>query len=99
MPHYQIELHPTADDELGELSTDARDRLTTALVAVSKEREPTSHPTAKQLEGQPGLFRVRAGDARAVCELSKPRLLVYRVGTRDEVYDVIDEIDRRRVSV
>jgi len=98
MASYQITLHPTAKRELNTLTSNERDRLTDALTDVAGEREPTSHPKTKSLEGQPGLFRVRVGDVRAVCTLQKPELRILRVGYRSDVYEIIDEIDDRRAT-
>jgi len=98
MPRYQPTLHPTAERELNELNPTDRNRLTDALTDVAETREPTSHPKTKSLEGQPGLFRVRVGDVRAVCTLSKPELRILRVGYRSDVYEIIDEIDDRRAT-
>ena len=95
MPQYQIQLHPTAKDELDNLPDEEKDKLTDLLKQVSKTREPTAHAKASHLKGQKELFRVRANDARAVCKLDKPNLTVYRVGMRENVYDILDDIEER----
>jgi len=95
---YNLEIHTTAKRELQTLDSALRERLTETLVEVAHEREPTKHPDAKMLEGQPGLFRVRVGDARAVLELQKPNLRVLRCGRRNNVYEKIDEINDRRAT-
>jgi mRNA-degrading endonuclease RelE of RelBE toxin-antitoxin system len=98
MPRYEPVLHPNAKRELDTLPDGLRERLTGTLKEVAETRQPTSHTSAKMLEGQPGLFRVRVGDARAICELSKPELQILACQRRADVYDGIDEIDERRVT-
>lgn len=98
MPSYQIELHPTASKELHNLTESRREQLTDTLIELSEQREPTQHPRVKHLEGHAGLFRVRCGSVRAICELQKPNLRILRIGTRDTVYEIIDDIDERRVT-
>lgn len=99
MPQYELLIHTTARRELDQLDDADRERLTDTLAAVARQRQPTQHDSVRMLKGQPGLFRVRVGDTRAVCSLSKPNLLVLRVGYRKEVYDDIDDVDSRLASV
>jgi len=95
MVSYEIALHKTAERELNDLEDSKADRLRDALRDVSQHEQPTQHDKVKQLEGQRGRFRVRVGDVRAICELSKPRLLVIKVGNRKNVYDGIDDLGNR----
>lgn len=95
MVSYEPLLHRTADRELNALNTDARDRLTDVLRDVAAEREPTSHEKVRDLEGQPGMFRVRVGDVRAICTLDKPHLLILRVAHRRDAYENVDDLDER----
>jgi len=95
MVSYEIALHKTAERDLNDLEESKADRLRDALRDVSRQEQPTQHDKVKQLEGQRGRFRVRVGDVRAICQLSKPRLLVIRVGNRKNVYDGIDNVGDR----
>jgi len=95
MPHYQIQLHTTAERELNDLPQSDRDALTSALRDVAERRQPTQHTSVKHLEGQPGLWRVRAGNARAICTLQKPSVIVLRCGPRESVYDDVDSVHER----
>jgi mRNA-degrading endonuclease RelE of RelBE toxin-antitoxin system len=99
MVSYDITIHRSAKRELQTLEDSDRSRLTDAIADVAREKQPTHHEKARILEGQSGLFRVRVGDMRAVCELCKPSLQVLSVGYRDNVYDCIDSINERRASV
>lgn len=95
MPQYQIQLHPTAERELNNLSDEQRETITRRLKRASEYEQPSAYPKAKHLTGTDGLFRIRAGDARAVCGLQKPQLHVYKIGKRSSVYEIIDDIEDR----
>ena len=95
MPRYDLEIHRTAKRELDALAAEDRDRLTDTLSEVAATRQPTTHDSVRQLEGQDGLFRVRVGRVRAICTLSKPQVLILKVDYRDTVYDGIDEVHER----
>ena len=99
VPSYQPLIHTSAERELDRLDDADRERLTDTLAEVARERQPTHHADAKMLEGQPGLFRVRVGDTRAICKLDKPNLLVLEVGYRKDVYESIDSVDDRLATV
>jgi mRNA-degrading endonuclease RelE of RelBE toxin-antitoxin system len=95
MTSYRLDCHVTAKRELDGLTDAERKRLVDTLTEVAETRKPTSHDSVRMLEGQSGLFRVRAGDCRAICSLEKPALLVLRCGHRNTVYENVDEIDDR----
>jgi len=95
MVAYEPILHVKAERELNNLDQNDRSRLTSLIHDVCGEREPTQHPRARHLEGQQGLFRLREGDVRAICALSKPNLAVLKIGERSDVYENIDEVDQR----
>ena len=99
MVRYETAIHTTAKRELDDLDADARDRLTDAIVEVAEHRKPTEHSSVTILEGQDGLYRLRVGDLRAVLQLDKPTLRVIACGRRASVYDDIDEVADRRVTV
>jgi len=95
VPQYNLKLHPTAEKELNSLTSDSRERITETLTSVARTEQPAAHSQSKHLNGQRGLFRVRAGQIRAVCILEKPHIWVLKVGKRDTVYRYIDEIEER----
>jgi mRNA-degrading endonuclease RelE of RelBE toxin-antitoxin system len=99
MPSYDIQIHRSAKRRLQQLPDDKRERLVDTIASVAEEREPTSHESVRPLEGHRDLFRVRAGDCRAVCTLSKPDLLVVAAGARKNVYDDIDAVAERVQAV
>jgi mRNA-degrading endonuclease RelE of RelBE toxin-antitoxin system len=82
---YNVKIHPTANEEINELPTDTRQRMTDTLQEVAGNRSPTDHNRVKQMQG-PDLYRVRVGEYRAVVSLDKPDLLVVRVGKRATVF-------------
>jgi len=70
MVGYRPTIHRSAKRELAQLPDSGSDRLTSAIADVAQEREPSGHEKAEALEGQPGLFRVRVGDYRAILSRS-----------------------------
>ena len=95
MPEYRIKLHPAAKRELTDLPDEDRENITDAIRTVSEQQEPSSHPATKHLDGHDGLFRIRSGQVRAICDLQKPSLYVLKIGDRNTVYRRIDDIDER----
>ena len=63
---------------------DAR-RLLARLEKIA-EAPHAPHPNVVQLVGEPGVFRVRQGDWRAVFSLEEGDVIVDRVAHRREVY-------------
>ncbi len=92
---YDPMLHTTAQRELNALEPNDKDALTDLIKDVATHEEPSRHEKAKSLEGQPGLFRVRVGDMRAVLALEKPNLLVLKAGYRRKVYSNVDDLHER----
>lgn len=92
MVSYNVLLDRKAERALNNLAPKAKADVRKLLKDVATQEQPSHHQKAKQLQGQPGMFRVRTGNYRAICELDKPDLLVYRVGKRKHVYDDVDEL-------
>ena len=100
MVAYEPVLHVKAERELNALPSEDKDRLTSLIKDVAAEREPTTHPRARHLEGQRGLFRLREGSVRAIATLCKPNIIILKVGKRDSVYEKIDEtIESRSAGI
>lgn len=95
MPQYQIQLHPTAQRELDGLSGDSTENITSTIQSVAETECPSTHSAVKHLDGQQGLFRIRAGKVRAIATLEKPELLILKIGKRNTVYRYIDDIEQR----
>jgi len=93
MPQYDPLIEVSAERDLYALPSEERDALRSVLKDVAERKEPSSHPKTKSLEGQPGLFRVRVGDVRAICALQKPRLYILKVGKRNGVYESVDDLE------
>jgi mRNA interferase RelE/StbE len=83
---YGIELAPSAARQLKKFTPDVRRRLQGVLELLSEGPRP---PSATQLVGGAGEWRVRTGDYRIVFEIRDEQLLVLvlRMGHRREVYD------------
>lgn len=99
MPSYNITLHPTAQNELDNLSECLREAITDQLKEVAKLEQPTTHSKVKFLQGHRNLFRVRASaenaQVRAICRLQKPALQVVLIGQRSSVYRNVDDVKKR----
>lgn len=98
MPQYDIRLHPTAKRELDNLDPELREAITDRLTEVATHERPTEHRSVKHLDGQDGLFRVRAQNIRAIGELSKPELRIIKIGQRRTVYRDIDAVTEERLA-
>lgn len=94
MTQYQIKLHPDAKATLTNLNSEDRDRITETLQSVASTRKPTAHGKCELLESHTGTkaYKVRVGDYRCVCELSKPEFRILKLGRREKVYSNIDGI-------
>lgn len=93
MPQYDPLIEVSARRDLNGLPPEERETLRRVLKDVAATEQPTHHPKVKPLSGFREVFRVRVSDARAVCKLDKPYLLILRVDKRSCVYDDIDELD------
>ena len=61
-------------------------RLVKRLETIAMAPE-ARHPGTTEMVGQPGVWRVRQGDWRAVYEIVEGHVIVARVGHRREVYE------------
>ncbi|MEX2289764.1 MAG: type II toxin-antitoxin system RelE/ParE family toxin [Mycobacteriales bacterium] len=82
---YLVTLSPMATRQLRTLDAAARRRIQAALELLAEQPRP---PSATQLVGGAGEWRVRTGDYRIVYEIEDDQLLVLvlRLGHRREVY-------------
>ena len=85
MSQYRIELRPAAVRALRKLDPPIRGRLQGAIALLAESPRP---PSARTLEGRPGL-RVRVGNYRIIYTVADDVLLVVVVtlGHWREVYD------------
>ncbi|MGI4785034.1 MAG: type II toxin-antitoxin system RelE family toxin [Janthinobacterium lividum] len=75
----------TAGKELRTLPKQDAERLLTRLEAIAAA--PSSrHPATTEMVGQPGFWRVRQGDWRAIFEIANGDVVVIKIGHRGEVY-------------
>lgn len=82
---YSVEVSPAAAKQLRKLDPPARRRIQAAIDLLAENPRP---PTATQLVGGAGEWRVRTGDYRIIYEVHDTVLvvLVLRVGHRREIY-------------
>jgi mRNA interferase RelE/StbE len=82
---YAVRVSPAAARQLRKLDPPARRRMQAAIELLSDNPRP---PTATQLVGGLGEWRVRVGDYRIVYEIHEAELvvLVLRLGHRREIY-------------
>jgi mRNA interferase RelE/StbE len=61
-------------------------RISRALQQVA-EAHPTRMSFVTELVGEPGNWRLRKGDYRALYRLTETEMIVYRIGHRRDVYE------------
>lgn len=83
--NYQVTLTPAAARQLRKLDPTGRRRVQAAIELLAVDPRP---PSATQLVGGAGEWRVRTGDYRVIYEVHDRRLLVLILGLghRREVY-------------
>ena len=83
---FDVEIAPAAQRQLRKLDPAGRRRVQAAIDLLSENPRP---PTATQLVGGAGEWRVRTGDFRIIYEIHDQRLvvLVVKVGHRRDVYE------------
>jgi mRNA interferase RelE/StbE len=76
---------PAADRQLRKLTQAIQKRIVRAVEGLQTNPRP---PGAIKLQGEPELYRIRAGDWRAVYQIADERLvvLIVRIGHRGDVY-------------
>jgi len=83
---YDVRLAPAAVRQLRNLEPAGRRRVQAAIDLLAAEPRP---PSARQLVGGAGEWRVRTGDFRIIYEIHDQQLLVLviKVGHRRDVYE------------
>lgn len=83
---YSVRLAPAAVRQLRKLDPAGRRRVQAAIDLLADDPRP---PSARQLLGGAGEWRVRTGDFRIVYEIRDAELivLVVKVGHRRDVYE------------
>ena len=83
---YDVRLAPAAVRQLRKLEPAGRRRVQAAIDLLAAEPRP---PSARQLVGGAGEWRVRTGDFRIIYEIHEQQLLVLviKVGQRRDVYE------------
>ena len=83
---YDVLLAPAAVRQLRKLEPAGRRRVQAAIDLLAAEPRP---PSARQLVGGAGEWRVRTGDFRIIYEIHDQQLLVLviKVGHRRDVYE------------
>ena len=84
--NYRITLAPAAARQLRKFDPPLRRRIQAVLELLAVEPRP---PSATQLVGGSGEWRVRTGDYRIIYEIHNDQLLVLvlRMGHRRDVYE------------
>jgi mRNA interferase RelE/StbE len=83
---FDVRLAPAAERQLRTLDPAGRRRVQAALDLLAVDPRP---PSARQLVGGAGEWRVRTGDFRIIYEIQDQQLLVLvvKVGHRRDVYE------------
>jgi mRNA interferase RelE/StbE len=84
-PLYRVEFTPRAQRELETLPKGVQQRIVDKATLLAVDPHPAA---SKKLQGEEGLYRIRAGDYRIVYSIHDALLLVLivRIGHRREVY-------------
>lgn len=82
---YQVTLAPAAARQLRKIDPQARRRIQAAIELLAADPRP---PSATQLVGGAGEWRVRTGDYRIIYDIHDQHLLVLvlGIGHRREIY-------------
>ena len=83
---FEVHLAPAAERQLRKLDPAGRRRVQGAIDLLAADPRP---PSARQLVGGAGEWRVRTGDFRIIYEIHDQQLLVLvvKVGHRRDVYE------------
>jgi mRNA interferase RelE/StbE len=83
---FDVRLAPAAERQLRKLDPAGRRRVQAALDLLAEDPRP---PSARQLVGGAGEWRVRTGDFRIIYEIQDQQLLVLvvTIGHRRDVYE------------
>jgi mRNA interferase RelE/StbE len=83
---FDVRLAPAAERQLRKLDPAGRRRVQAAIDLLAVDPRP---PSARQLVGGAGEWRVRTGDFRIIYEIHDEQLviLVVKVGHRRDVYE------------
>jgi mRNA interferase RelE/StbE len=83
---YQVVFKPHARRQLEKLPKSLGERLAVAMDGLGAQPRPVG---CVKLAGNDGLWRIRVGDYRIVCQIFDDRLvvLVVRLGHRRDIYD------------
>jgi len=93
---YQVVIHRNAEKELADLRDGLAADLKAALKQLRYIEEPHSESFVQDLSEWENLFRVRVRDARAICTLEKPAIVVLAVAHREDIYSMIETAANRR---
>jgi mRNA interferase RelE/StbE len=85
MAAYRVVLTPAAERQLGKLSTQAREMLAAALLALGGNPRP---PGSSKLSGSEDLWRIRVRQYRVIYQILDDQLIVVivKIGDRKDVY-------------
>lgn len=98
-PQYEIQVHKGAMRELEGLDDPQKQALKDTIKSVASREEPATTAAVKSLSEYDGLFRIRKGRYRIICELAKPELRVLGIGKREYVYSNMDVVTTRQGEV
>lgn len=85
-------------DELADVPSDVRERITDAVREAAALEGPSHHPKIRCLAGHRDLYRLRVGDYRAILDTDLGRVRVLKVAHRQDAYtdDALQQVDLRK---
>jgi len=70
-----------------------QEQLRRVVQELAALREPSSHSKAEPLSGpHKGLFRVRVGDYRLICDKKLDKIRIHKIGKRSRIYRNVDDL-------
>lgn len=86
----RILLKPSARRDFGKMPRKAQQALARKIDLLAVDAHAAGE---EKLAGHEGLFRIRAGDYRAVYEKDGDTIMILRMGDRKEVYRMLRRLD------
>lgn len=96
MPSYDVVIHRAAHRELENIPESEKTSIKAIAQEASTYKQPSDHSDIKLMRDTNGMFRIRSGKYRALCDLEPPNLRILKIKHRETVYDEVSEAKIRQ---